>query len=206
MPGERWWVPALVLAVILAEALGIVWLYHNYSVLREKNEDYQAALWGVAVDNMRRLMESVEGIMYQYNHSQSTGYTCGLDIVVLMFDSGSKHASMGASALRSLGGMTGNIAEDLAGERYKLYLLSVALDTLDIYMHRMGQEMIKANSTQDMQVLAKHMPLLRMINEDLGKIVSTYREDPEGLPLGLVQHLLETAEALTDLAYGRGSP
>ncbi len=206
MPGERWWVPAFILAVILAEALGIVWLYHNYSVLREENEDYQAALWRVAVDNMRRLMDSVEGVVYQYNQSRSTGYTCSLDIAMLMFDSGSKHASMGASALKGLGRMTGSVAEDLAGERYKLYLLSVALETIDIYMHKMEQEMIKANSTRDMQVLAEYVPLLREISEDLREIVFTYREGPEDLPLSLVRHLLETAEALVDLAYGRGSP
>ena len=206
MPGERWWVPAFVLAVILAETLGIVWLYHNYSALREENEDYQAALWRVAVNNMRRLMESIEGVVYQYNQSQSAGYACSLDIAMLMFNSGSNYANMGASALKELGRMTGNIAEDLAGERYKLYLLSVALDALDIYMHKMGQEMIKANSTQDMQVLAEHVPLLRKVDEDLREIVFTYHEDPENLPLDLVRHLLETSEALADLAYGRGSP
>ncbi len=66
--------------------------------------------------------------------------------------------------------------------------------------------MIRANFTRDMQVLAEHVPLLREISEDLREIVFTYREDPEDLPMGLVRHLLENAEALVNLAYGRGSP
>ncbi len=200
---ERWWVPIFLLTLVLAETMGIVWMYFKYIDVKSENDAYREALWSIVVDSMRALRERVGWVAYQYEQSRESSYACSVDAAMIMLHSGAKYAQMGARAIRQLGHLEGNHVEGLAGERYKLYLLATALDALDIYMNRMEQVLVRADSTLDVQdALADHIPLLREVEDTLGEIVFKYHDDPGAVPEDLVYRLLRAANTLGDLAYG----